>query len=160
MKIYWRKTGGAWIATTIKNSKRGNSTKDKPEPDFKVEDLSQKLLQIEGDYVCIPFREAPICMVINMDGKLHNPQNIIFAPRVTLNDCHNKSVRYWKRFPKKYHFVTGFAYDNKHKMWIRHSWLLEKNNIIVETTPFKREKYFGFISDKESAKLFYKMFTG
>lgn len=67
--------------------------------------------------------------------------------------CHSNTAYYASKF-KKYRIMTGYAYTEEDRLWRQHSWLLDDKDNAVETTPIKRDLYFGYILNDEESKIF------
>lgn len=59
-----------------------------------------------------------------------------------VSQCHDNSVEYVCKKPEKRKLYTGYALSEDH-LWRQHSWVIENNDTIVETTE-KRLCYFGY----------------
>lgn len=69
-----------------------------------------------------------------------------------LCQCHKNSINLWSTNKNKYRMMTGYAMSS-HGNWHQHSWLIDENDNIIETTA-KREKYYGYILTESEAEDF------
>ncbi len=58
------------------------------------------------------------------------------------SNCHENVTSQWKRHQSTYRIVHGYGLNNG--LWRNHSWLLDAQNRIIETTVL-REKYYGTV---------------
>ena len=100
--------------------------------------LSETLLKIDGTDVIIHHKEENVCDIFIQKGGLYKGE--IKLKTMEANKCHDNSSILWIMFNDYYQIVTGFCLDEG--MWRRHTWVVDKNNILIETT-HQREKYFG-----------------
>ena len=57
----------------------------------------------------------------------------------------------------KYNIIIGYAFNIDE--WVSHAWVVDKNNILYETTPHLRDEYFGIpIMTKRDFKKFLKSY--
>lgn len=67
--------------------------------------------------------------------------------------CHSNSASYALR-NDSYKICTGYAYTEEDGLWRQHSWVLNEKGEVLETTPTKRDFYFGFELNKEETEAF------
>lgn len=111
--------------------------------------LINKLLSFDGKYVKIGLEEE-----YELDRMINN--GIIFENKIIIlkgefGRCHrNVATKYRNLKNKNFKIATGYALNDEH-IWIQHSWGLDKNNILIETTGNKYLKYYGYILDKDES---------
>ena len=120
--------------------------------------LRDRLLAIDGESACLPDIEEDYDNIMTY-GQLWIGQKRIRMMRGTPCQCHrNVCELYWANRNYKdgiLRIATGYALS-KDSMWRQHSWLVlrkVRSYKIIETTE-KRELYFGFCMDDETAKKF------
>lgn len=153
-KIFWGATPGAWIASFEKTSLPKSQVLTIP---TEVKDLAKCLLEIGGEKVCVPFEEHPeFCRYLTLQGR-----EVFFSKLILKqgkqSDCHQNSIRLWRKDKANYHFVTGYGLTQSDQMWRRHSWVVDAKGYILETT-LARSKYYGTFGDSQFMPFFEKMF--
>jgi hypothetical protein len=150
-KLYWNQSQYAWLVG-IKPFE-GEKAKTKANP--AVVALCRRLLELGGKRVCMYFTEHElVCFLINQVGHTTSPKGIKLVHGEP-SQCHRNVARIWKRDKRGCTIYSGFALHDD-QMWRRHSWLVDKNNRIIETT-VKAKKYFGYRFEGERAELFCKV---
>ena len=86
---------------------------------------------------------------------IDRPSDIIVQGEMC--QCHKNSIMLWKTHKKKYKMMTGYALSEK-GTWHQHSWLIDENNRIIETTE-KRVKYFGYVLNSLESETFLITYT-
>lgn len=111
---------------------------------YAVGHLCSTLLEIGGESIKIFFENDPwYCAWLASDGVLMSPQEVVMMSGEP-NRCHDNAENLWLESPDKYTLVSGFAFAEDRQMWFYHSWLLDMEGRIVETT-VKFDHYFGLV---------------
>jgi hypothetical protein len=85
---------------------------------------------------------------LKKNGYLHSIDGLHFA-KGKAHDCHDNVCTLVKKDPTV-QTATGYGLDKKEGVWYRHSWGVDKDNKIVETTPGQpMAAYFGIIQDQK-----------
>jgi len=132
----------------------------------KIQPLFNNLVKI-----LIGYSKGNETMVVpGSDLDNHNIQRLINAGEFTENDwenveiinwnpsqCHQNCYYIWKWSiedwnPDLYSIVTWYAFTEEDGLWREHSWLIDINWYIIETTPVKRDIYYWYILNKEELK--------
>ena len=110
--------------------------------------LKEKLLKYGGERVADTHEEDLDKLLTR--GELFEPDEVVVR-RMTPSKCHRNCSDVYKK-NKNLKIVTGWALlDN---VWVQHTWLYDNEyNEIIETTEW-RERYFGFILNKEESDEF------
>jgi hypothetical protein len=137
--LVWRQTQLAWIAA------RPDDADERGRPvtrgiDLSVCALCEYLLKLAGTHICVPFGERNSERLLKR-GQLI-PAIAIQAQPGKTSECHANSARLWKQNRKTYKIVTGYALSAHDNMWRQHSWLIQPDGHIVETTE-SRFMYYG-----------------
>ncbi len=152
MELAWRQTRAAWIAALPEYADDRGAPLTQP-VDPAVVELCAQLLDNDGVRVCIPFVESrDFCRWLCAEGSIHSPE----AAKLQLgkaNDCHGNSARLWKTQPHTCHLITGYALSEHDGMWRRHSWVIDMDNHIIETTE-ERYLYYGIKLEPSYAQSF------
>lgn len=121
------------------------------------ETLKDKLLSIGGKEVSFGRDTDEEIKRMLEDGKLF--QNQVVKIKGFANQCHfNTATAYDMSRKDKYKhlddfkIVSGYALDDD--IWISHSWGLNQQNKLVETTPEIFKKYYGYILDPKESQNF------
>ena len=144
--LTWKLNQSVWIAELHKGIK--------PADPNNIE-IATKLLAIDGKEVVILTGEQSW-----MNLTLVNNATLMTAEKLRIqkgnpSDCHNNCSKIWSKDRDKFSIVSGFALTADDQMWRAHTWLLDKNGVIVETT-VPRYLYFGQILDKRLSAVFAK----
>jgi hypothetical protein len=144
--VIWQLNQRVWIAELYQGIK--------PDDQNNIE-IATKLLAIAGKQVIIYTGEQSV-----MNLALVNNATLMTAEKLRIqkgnpSDCHNNCSKIWSKDPDKFSIVSGFALTADDQMWRAHTWLLDKNGVIVETT-IPRYLYFGEIMDKTLSAVFAK----
>lgn len=115
-----------------------------------ISKLENKLLSISGDTFCAPNHEEDLDKLISI-GKSVNKKDI-YVMKGRDSQCHENAARCWDANREQSSIMTGYVLDDG--VWRQHSWVLDSNGTIVETT-FIREAYFGITLTPEEANAFY-----
>jgi hypothetical protein len=73
--------------------------------------------------------------------------------RMRAISCHENAARLWESDPGRYRIMTGYAFTEDDHLWRQHSWSLDQDGTVIETT-FPREIYFGYILNSEESERF------
>jgi len=121
------------------------------------ETLKDKLLSIGGKEVFFGRDTDEEIKRMLEDGKLF--QNQVVKIKGFPNQCHfNTATAYDMSRKDKYKhlddfkIVSGYALDDD--IWVSHSWGLNQQNKLVETTPAIFKKYYGYILDPKESQDF------
>jgi hypothetical protein len=114
------------------------------------ETLIKKLLLIGGHTVTMPEIEEDLAKIIERGTA---PSiNHLYVMKGRESQCHENSANCWDANRDRSSIMTGYALLDG--MWVQHTWVLDKEKTIVETTT-PREAYFGFELTPEEADQFY-----
>jgi hypothetical protein len=110
--------------------------------------LKEKLLKYGGERVAETYEEDLDKLLIR--GELFEPDEVVVR-RMTPSKCHRNCSDVYKK-NKNLKIVTGWALLDG--VWTQHTWLYDgEYNEIIETTEW-RERYFGFILNREESDEF------
>lgn len=140
MKLVWTQSQLAWIAThpDALEKRRGDPLTREVPPE--VERLSEHLLSIRGALVCVPFSENQITAILAR-GEVASGDGVQrFLGRQS--ECHGNSARLWRRSFGRLRIITGYALSGDDQMWRQHSWVVDQQGRVGETTE-TRIMYFG-----------------
>jgi hypothetical protein len=91
-----------------------------------------------------------------IDGTFFDTSNarvLSISKQNSFSDCEHL----YRQEKGKYKIVIGYAFDIEE--WVSHSWLVDEDNVLYETTPFLREAYFGVsITTKRGFKKFLRSY--
>lgn len=118
--------------------------------DIGYDNFFKKIESLKKDSLIVPMYEENIKEILER-GILKENSNKY--KRGEVSRCHSNSAYFASKF-KKYRLMTGYAYTEEDGLWRQHSWLLDNKDNVVETTPIKRDLYFGFILTEEESKRF------
>jgi hypothetical protein len=151
MELQWRQTSNAWIASLPENAEIPGGELESPvEP--AVKDLATRLLSLGGKAVSVPISEWPaFCKTLALLGQVL-PGDSIELRKGRERACHANSVALWLGDKVNHRLATGFGLSGD-QIWRRHSWVIARDNKIIETTQ-TREKYFGLLLEDDSAEQF------
>lgn len=121
----------------------------------KIEKLKETILNRAGSTVNGISDDTLIDMWTDR-GEFMNGENSIIED-APLGMCHNNSLDFYLN-NENIRICTGFAINLKHGVWVRHSWCIDKEGIVHECTPLKRDIYFGTILDEKEAEQFRREF--
>ena len=83
-------------------------------------------------------------------GELLRPDKIVMRKGVQHN-CHRNTSGFYLMHHPSYRIATGYAMSGS--LWVRHSWLLARDDSVIETTQRFR-LYFGVVLDDLQAAKF------
>jgi len=121
----------------------------------KLRGLKKKLLSVGGAGM-IPMPE-PHTKELLSRGRAFSTRNLLQLEDMETNRCHGNSAILWADKGNQSCIIcTGWALNDG--IWRQHSWIFDRQGkFIVETTPCRRQKYFGFELTPAEACLFYLM---
>lgn len=151
MQLIWQKGRFSWIASrserTIQPDEHFPLVEAPADP--LIVALAEQLLNNGGEAVVILFVEEAFCSVMIRYGKIATYNSISFdlgEPR----QCHANSASLWSARQDELTLVTGYGLSDD-KLWRRHSWLINQEQNLLETTE-ARVKYLGIsLSAKQAA---------
>ena len=118
--------------------------------------LERKLLAAGGDIVIAhPSGFDPDTEVLVEHGEM------LVGPPVCVrkgrsSDCHGNASRLWKKDPKRYSIVTGYALvDGRHGQWIQHSWVVDRKKRCFVDWLDAKDAYYGYMLSDEYAARFH-----
>jgi hypothetical protein len=152
MKLSWNPTPLGWLVFRSNYMKEGASAVT-GDLDAATQAICARLLAIRGTRVAVQAADTWSSPLILHGGKLLSFTDIILK-KGQRNRCHDNSAALWKKKPQSYLLVTGWAL--KQDVWRRHTWLLDKQGRVVETT-VPQELYFGVILTDEEAQAFHDL---
>jgi len=154
LKMRWYKNEFSWIVKHHNCPEKDLIEVDPPECVCLLT-IATELLRRGGDKVVLYRKEKHVeNLSYVLTGTLMTDKKIKIR-KGDPNRCHHNVSHLWMLHPKKYRMVSGFAMDGTSNMWIAHSWLLDKNSCIIETT-FRFALYFGAVMDGKMAAEFAK----
>jgi hypothetical protein len=118
-------------------------------------DLRDKILTFGGTEVCTPYQffDGSVDIIKEYGQFWYNDNIEVLNGRV--NGCHDNSYDYWMENKEKGVFYCN-GYYLSDGMWRSHSWCIDKNNKIIETTRLG-EAYYGVVIPHEFTKEFYEL---
>lgn len=120
-------------------------------PDTDLQELCARLLDLGGTAVVVPLPEASASSFWVAKGRLV-PHTRIHSVEGEDRDCHTNSAKLWRQRGEHLRIGTGYGLSPD-GMWRRHSWVMEGESEVIETT-IPRDKYFGVILDDSQAEGF------
>lgn len=120
-----------------------------------VRDLCEKLLRCRiGNTIGMHVdRGTPRCLKrMNTEGKFFKINCDIIPKGKRSGKCHFDSCELYTNNKPLYRLVTGYSFAQGG--WARHSWVVDKDNKIVEVTDIKRDEYYGYMLSQEEAEWF------
>jgi len=148
-KLIWTQTRFAWIAT-LPDHYTNNETLGTTDVSSAIKALCLHMLEFGGNQVCVPFTEKDSKRLIRRGRQIsNNNYKLILGAR---NQCHANCANLWKEDRKIYKIMTGYALSDD-QMWRQHTWLLHRENFVIETTE-TRVAYYGFALNRLEAFLF------
>jgi len=130
MMLSWGRSPLAWLAHHPDCPNRPSTSL--PGPDgAEVRELCERLLTLGGSKVAVRFDEMHHCGTVLHHGQLASTNELVMR-RGELNYCHDNSASLWEARPDEYRLTTGYALSGG--CWRRHTWLLDSEGRIVETT--------------------------
>lgn len=141
MEPVWRQSKSAWLAFLPDYPDLRGDPMTKKVPAL-VRSLCIRLLSFGGTSVCVRFDEKE-CERLLQQGRLIRAAQIEFQFGEP-GQCHANSAGLWRRRPRAYRIVTGYALIAWDGMWRQHSCVLTSDGRIIETTG-ECEKYYGLI---------------
>jgi hypothetical protein len=118
--------------------------------DADYETLKQRMLAVAGQAVCL-HREIDLKELLARArfSRGYNARMMVGEPI----RCHANSAALWDANRNKLRLVTGYGLT-RDGMWRQHSWCIDQDDRVVETT-VKRLLYYGFILNRDEANLFH-----
>ena len=110
--------------------------------------IDDVLLALCGERVC--HQDVDLDDFIFQYGELLRPDKIVLRKGVQHN-CHRNTSGFYMMYHPRYRIATGYALSGSR--WVRHSWLLNKGDTVIETTQ-KFRLYFGVVLDDLQAAKF------
>lgn len=117
------------------------------------DELHNLLLTLGGHHASIDLFDDDLPAILQ-DGHLMEEENypVVVMENGVPSQCHRNCSAIWRSGEWQGYICTGYAlYEG---VWLPHSWMLDDQDCIYETTTLKREKYFGVILDGETAGSF------
>jgi hypothetical protein len=149
VEVYWRQLPLAWLAFHPDHAEEIADPVTRP-VDASTRDLCARLLALGGTRVAVQFADAGVCGLILRDGQLTRPEDLTELPG-EFHRCHTNSASAWEAAPDRFRIQTGFGLCGG--IWRRHTWLLDLEGRVVETT-VPQELYFGAVLDAEQSRSF------
>lgn len=121
-----------------------------------IEKLNGRLLQIGGNKVREEFyvSREEIGIIVKF-GRRFESTNVKLRRGRPMR-CHDNSLKLWARNRNEYTLVTGYGMCVDDQTWYRHSWLIDVDGSIVETTK-PRDVYFGAVYSPQGAEILSEM---
>lgn len=116
-------------------------------------ELEEKLVKIKGKVAHVPNARKDLPKWLDR-GKLFDSEHVIIEEG-KFGLCEENSAKfYWKNRnnDKGMQLCKGFAYNGKSEVWHYHAWCIDKDGIIHECTPEKRDGYYGYVLTREEAE--------
>lgn len=110
-------------------------------------DLWDRLTAMGGKYVEYPSRhkeylEPNLEILLSPRAKVFSREGITLK-QGTLQQCHANACKFARR-GEVAGAATGYAICDRPDVWVKHSWCLDAQGRIVETTRMNVRIYFGF----------------
>lgn len=119
--------------------------------------LWDRLLAIGGGTIIFTYEEDYAKLMKR--GEAFTGECVRTPPKrfVNPNQCHRNSAAYYEfkqKYPtSKHSIVTGWALTGSE--WVQHTWVYDRRlKVVWETTPVKRDAYFGYILTADEADVF------
>jgi hypothetical protein len=119
----------------------------------KLSELKDRLVALGGEFVILPMLEEDIDKILDRGEAFYPP--ILMRPRVS-GQCHMNSAIMWahENGPRKrLRVATGYALSDD-TIWRQHSWIVDGQGRVRETT-LPREIYYGFVMTERESWDFY-----
>lgn len=120
----------------------------------KQKEITKRILSAGGKVVHVVGDEAEVDMIMEKGQLFDGATSIVEGGEHML--CHNNSLKFYLE-NEGMRLCTGYAANESKDgdyMWVNHSWCIDKDGIIHECTPVKRDKYYGAIMDEREAERF------
>lgn len=111
--------------------------------------LQDRLLGLGGAETCFFYMPWSLDKLLER-GEVFSPP--IIRVKGKRSQCHDNACRLWRRAPKRYRIVNGYGLSDD-GIWREHSWCLNKQGKVVETTE-PRLIYFGFVLTEDESNIF------
>lgn len=120
---------------------------------YNMEEIEQKLLSYRGNVAhVVPFGMKDISDKMLNEGIYFNNPTVKTLDYYSAGLCHNNSINEWANNIDSLRICTGYAIDGD--VWYRHTWCLDKDNLIYECTPHARSAYYGVVLNLQESKEF------
>lgn len=148
VRLYWYSLPVSWIAS-LKPRQGCGPVISKPECTC-LRVIAACLLDIGGQEVCLIKNEPPLIqMNLVTSGRTMHGNNVVLKPGDP-HRCHQNCAHLWARNRGIYRIVSGYALDNLGETWRSHTWLLDNQDCIVETTVVAKLYRGRVLSDQEA----------
>ena len=120
----------------------------------KQKEITKRILSAGGKVFHVVGDEAEVDMMMEKGQLFDGETSIVEGGEYML--CHNNSLKFYLE-NKEMKLCTGYAANETQDgdyMWVNHSWCVDKDGIIHECTPVKRDKYYGVVMDEREAERF------
>ncbi len=119
----------------------------------KQKEIEKKILAQGGKVVHVVGNEAEVDMISSKGQFFDGETSIVEGGPAML--CHDNSLKFYLD-TKGMRLCTGYAANvtGDDYMWVKHSWCIDKEGVIHECTPVKRDKYYGAIMDEREVERF------
>jgi hypothetical protein len=145
VKLHWHKSALAWLG-----GRPGSAPKHFPRagdvPPL-VRQLAARLLAVGGERVVVQFGDEIHLNLAAGRGTLQPVPGVVRV-RGARNQGHTNCARLWRAHPGRYRLGVGWVLDEGD--WNCHTWLVDDQGRVVETTS-RREEYFGVVLGPEEA---------
>lgn len=119
----------------------------------KRKQLQEKILSIGGKVVYITHPEEYVEEWLD-NGEVYDGNNAVIEEGAPMLCEENSLNFYLKHKDEGIKICTGFALNNDHGMWVYHAWCKDKEGIVHECTPVKRDVYYGITLDERQTERF------
>jgi len=127
---------------------RAHATRFNP----RMADLRACLLQEGGREVLFAYAEPDVADLLRAGRRFAHRVQGLPGPEPT--GCHHNVIAFWQGDPGgRFRIATGYGL-NPYGIWIQHSWLVDSQLVIYETTTSFFESYFGIIYSEAQARRF------
>ena len=153
MQLVWRKGLYSWLAALPEYSEEPDDRfKQVDQPDHaSVAELCTHLIKLGGTTVCILVAEEQGCLFFLQNGQPISVKRLRLLEGQP-HECHSNSANLWQSNKDQYRLATGYALSED-GIWRRHSWVLDVNDTLIETTEV-RVMYYGVVLNGSQASSF------
>ena len=86
------------------------------------------------------------------EGFLMDTEALVVMQDGIPSQCHSNCAAIWDSGEWQGYVCTGYALTDG--AWLVHSWMIDDQDVLYETTGLAREKYFGIVLDPYAADVF------
>lgn len=112
--------------------------------------LSERLLGHGGERALVDASDPDTPLVLDRGSHVSGRRARMFSGSRT-NHCHGNCARVWRAGSWPGSIATGYALSEGR--WVPHSWMV-KDGTVWETTPVRRDAYYGYALSPQEADRF------